>query len=152
MSGSRSETVEDTVCGRCAAMEPTEGCACWTCAWVFGWLMDPFFRARGDTGASDNAGGSVAARRVSPSPALPPRDGGGSGTAGFIQRASQGSLNRWLRRHDVRDSGGRIAGVYSTGRMTATARADGHRTGGHRTGGHHTGGHHTGGHRTARGG
>ena len=26
MSGSRSETVAATVCGRCAAMEPTEGC------------------------------------------------------------------------------------------------------------------------------
>ncbi|GAA3301594.1 hypothetical protein GCM10020295_45260 [Streptomyces cinereospinus] len=92
----------ETVCGRCAAMEPTEGCTCWTCAWAFCWLMAPLFRARGETGASDRAGGTIAA----PFPAGPSGGGEGSGTAGVIGRASQARLNEWLRRHDVWDSGG----------------------------------------------
>jgi len=48
MSGSRSDTVEgETACGRCAAMDPTEGCACWVSAgalacvsaWILDWLI-----------------------------------------------------------------------------------------------------------------
>ena len=65
-------------------MEPTEGCTCWTSAWVFDWLMDPFFRARSETGASDSAGGSTAVTGASPFPADPSGGGEGSGTAGFI--------------------------------------------------------------------
>ncbi|GAA4150689.1 hypothetical protein GCM10022285_61130 [Streptomyces tunisiensis] len=105
MSGSRSDTVPATVCGRCAAMEPTEGCECWTCAWVLGWLMSPFFRAEGVTGASESAGGSGEGPEALPY--LPfTRRGEGSAAAGCIHRASQGCLNPWLRRHDVQGSGG----------------------------------------------
>ncbi|BET49197.1 hypothetical protein RGQ21_41790 [Kitasatospora aureofaciens] len=57
MSGSRPETVAATVSGRCAAMEPTEGCVCWTSAWVFGCLMNPFFRAARESGASEGSQG-----------------------------------------------------------------------------------------------
>ncbi|GAA3982164.1 hypothetical protein GCM10022232_13060 [Streptomyces plumbiresistens] len=66
-------------------MEPTEGWACWICTGAFGWLMDPFFRATSDTGASDRAGGSVAAAPASPFRADPSGGGEGSGTTGFIQ-------------------------------------------------------------------
>src|SRR5690606_42104318 len=83
MSGSRSETTPATVCGRCAAMEPTEGCACCTCAWAFGWLMDPLFRADPVPGASETARGTD---RVTGCPFLPvlPRGGVGCGAAGSM--------------------------------------------------------------------
>ncbi|GAA4983004.1 hypothetical protein GCM10023257_22060 [Streptomyces hyderabadensis] len=38
-------------------MEPTEGCVCWTSAWVFGCLMNPFFRAARESGASEGPKG-----------------------------------------------------------------------------------------------
>ncbi|GLP71163.1 hypothetical protein TUSST3_77830 [Streptomyces sp. TUS-ST3] len=70
-------------------MEPTEGCTCWTSAWVFDWLMDPFFRARSETGASDAASGSTTATfgtaGASSFPVDPSGGGAGSGTAGFIR-------------------------------------------------------------------
>lgn len=111
MSGSRSETTPATVCGRWAAMEPTEGCGCCTCAWALGWLMTPFFRAWGITGASESAGGSGGGPEAPPLPPFTRRGGAGSGTAGCIGRASQACLNQRLRRHDVRDAGRRLAGV-----------------------------------------
>ncbi|GAA2606230.1 hypothetical protein GCM10010424_67550 [Streptomyces lienomycini] len=58
MSGSSPETAAATVSGRCAAMEPTEGCVCWTSAWLFGCLMNPFFRATRVSGASEGTEGS----------------------------------------------------------------------------------------------
>lgn len=56
MSGSRSETVAATVCGRCAAIEPTDGWGCWTGTSAGCWLMNPFFRLEGVMGASERAG------------------------------------------------------------------------------------------------
>jgi hypothetical protein len=78
-------------------MEPTDGWGCWTGAWALGWFMDPFFRAEGETGASERASGSAAMRkfpfrfRIAGVRSLPvvgedsfSGGGEGSGTAGFI--------------------------------------------------------------------
>ncbi|GGV84681.1 hypothetical protein GCM10010340_25070 [Streptomyces griseoloalbus] len=110
-------------------MEPTEGCGCCTCAWVLGWLMTPFFRADSVTGASESAGGSGGGPEASPFPPFTLLGGEGSGAAGFIGRASQACLNQWLRRHDVRDSAGRLTGAlhseYQEGRRAPPNRSDG---------------------------
>ncbi|GFN05715.1 hypothetical protein Smic_42710 [Streptomyces microflavus] len=43
-----------TACGRCAASEPTDGCAGWTGTSELGcWLMDPLFRVGAPVGASE---------------------------------------------------------------------------------------------------
>src|SRR4051812_26710440 len=76
--------------------------------------MEPFFRAGRGMGASESAGGSAATARTPAVPALrgvPSGGGEGSGTAGFIRRASQVRLNHWLRRHGVRDIWRRLADV-----------------------------------------
>ena len=52
--GGNPPFAEATVCGRCAAIEPTEGCAaCWTGAWALALAHGPLFRAEGPWGASD---------------------------------------------------------------------------------------------------
>ncbi|GAA4777562.1 hypothetical protein GCM10023329_28240 [Streptomyces sanyensis] len=70
-----------TVCGRCAEIDATDGWGCWTGTSAGCWLMDPFFRVKRVTGASERAG----ARAFLPS--------GESGTAGCIGRGSQECLN-----------------------------------------------------------
>ena len=73
MSGSRSETTADTVCGRWEVREPTDGCACCTCDWAFGWLMTPLFRASardGRVGARGRERGGAGPVRSGPVGAL----------------------------------------------------------------------------------
>src|SRR5690349_3165681 len=119
MSGSKSAAVDRaaplpegaTACGRCAARAPTDGWAAgWTGTSELGcWLMDPLFRPERSTSASEADEIAWTARSGRVLPVFRPLRG--DGTAGCILRGSQGRLNAWLRRHDVREAvGGRVWG------------------------------------------